>query len=221
MTIGITGDRIHDLSGKAIDTSLGTFSWGVYEGFVGAEGTGASTDTMDLDAWSRPAEDRTVIFWVNMHELSDYLFDTASGRLVLGWDGANFGLYDGAWKYVDTSPPLNELVCVSFVLDGTNNVSSFYLNGEPNGTDTCTSKAIGDTTALWSYSSGISKHLNGYAYEAIFYNRVLSAKENRQFYQLGPGGSLQRRDLILPYSTGVAPAGIIPQAMHYKKLMRA
>jgi hypothetical protein len=126
--------------------------------------------------------------------LNSFLFDSAIGRLVIGWNGivsGKLGYYDssGNWRNSSVNAPNDGAWHhVVFVLDGSKNIGSIYINGVLRETNLLyTPTVIGNTAAIGGRYSGDNYFFNGQIDEFRLYNRALSDAEVASLYNWAPG----------------------------------
>lgn len=125
-------------------------------------------DYVDLTGFTDAGTTHTFAFWVYSHDSTTdhkFLFDTETGRLVIGWvtnTAGKIGVYDGAWRKFGNSPSINTWHHVVFVLNGATGKMKMYLNGSQYGAELdYTPLAIGGAVAIGSKFSGSPSNFNG------------------------------------------------------------
>lgn len=139
-------------------------------------------DYLDLTGLTNPAGNYTFFIALKQSdtsELSDYVFDTQTGRLILAYPytANNIGYYDGVWS--GTPLTYNDFINLSFILN--NSGSSIYKDNTLLTSGLAyTQRAIGGNVAIGSNYVGANP-FGGVMENFMIYNKVLPMQE---IYQL-------------------------------------
>ncbi len=143
-----------------------------------------SDDYIDMDTFSSTSGSYTFNMWVNSSradETLDYLFDSESGRFVLGFftnTSGQIGFFDGSWKNFGSAPNDGKWHHLSFVFDGSNSTAELYVDGVQFGSSqSYSSKNIGGNIALGTYHSGGSSTYKGQIDEVKIYDYARTPAE--------------------------------------------
>lgn len=118
----------------------------------GAQFNGAGT-YITANTISVASGDKTLSVWLNQSSPDGFVFDSETGRFVLGTgDGtASFqrlAWYDGAWKEVSATSSLALDTTYSLAVSLGGVTGTGFINGAKTGTNSYTAMAIGGTTVF-------------------------------------------------------------------------
>lgn len=134
-----------------------------------------------------------------------YLFDSQTGRTLLGWGsdtGGKIGLHDGdAWRLYGNSPSADVWHHLAVVCDGNTSKTRLYVDGELHGIEqNWTPRNLGGTVSLGNRYADWSGQWFGFpgrvALWCIF-DRVLALSEIADLYA-DPFAMLRRRQVVCP-----------------------
>lgn len=159
---------------------------------VGTEGRALkfsnATDAVDITTLTLTAsQNKTFTFLIKPNSLinSDFIFDTATGRLVLALQDTGsidtISFYDGAWKETNVAADLGVYQVLIFSFEGT--TARVYKDSVQIGGDIAyTQRAIGDRTRLGNDSQTTPSHPSdsSIAFFAI-HSRALNSAEVKSF----------------------------------------
>ena len=169
------------------------------------DGTG---DSVRLPSFSSTAQTYTFSMWTKSGQANDvgkYLFDSETGRLVIGFmtgTVGKIGYFDGAvWHDMANTPNDNSWHHVVFVLNSGNSTGSYYKDGVFVNSDTYTGTNIGGQVRIAGrYDGSNAFYYQGMLDDFRIYNRALSAAEVTRLYQIGATSkiskTLQGRDSL-------------------------
>lgn len=209
--LGITGATVPNLAGSQIYDWVGTGGHWDDDAFT-FNGTDDYIELGDI-ATTHPA---TFAAWVYPTSNSDsrlFCQNTGStangGALRVNSTGVDeLQVWTGStWKEL-ALVTLNEWCQIAVTYTAT--TATGWINGVQQTTATSAGGfdfsgvncGLGDDFS----ASGYGDSFSGSIKEAAIYNRILSASEIALHYNLGPAGSLARKDLIVPYTSAAAPA---------------
>lgn len=218
--LGPTGSRLHDMSRRSnwgTLTNMDNATDWVVDGGQYALDFDGSNDHVLLTDTNLPALGVASVFSASVWF---YLSTLPSGRrelmptpaITAGQFGAQLEVDAGklriradnagpaSYTFADTDDaPVGQWVHAAGTWNGVTKTATLYKNGKSVGTADYSGNIASNTTQnrwLWGaleYASVVYFYWPGLLAEATIYNRVLSANEIQQLYQLGRGGMYQRR----------------------------
>ncbi len=165
------GTTAHDTSGNNNNGVFGTGNsaptWTTGKNSSGAGLKFDGNDYLDLKTISDTSTSHTFGFWAKSTAIGNtivMLFDSQTGRLVIGWNGNNLGklaYYDGTWRdSIITAPNDGKWHYLSYVLNAGTSLGTIYVDGIGQTTLPYTPTTIGTQTVIGSR----------YTHEAYFFN---------------------------------------------------
>ena len=120
----------------------------------------------------------TFSFWVNSSALpttNKFIFDSSSGRLVIGWNGGTsgkLGYYDGTWRNSDVSAPNDgKWHFLTIVLNGATGEGRIYIDGYLSQSGMAyTPVSIGGSSTIGGRYSGDLYFFDGLIDQLRIYN---------------------------------------------------
>ncbi len=208
----LSGTTASDSSGNTNDGTLTNFdstpSWSSSGQVGGALSFDGIDDKIDVGTlFDYAANDFTIAGWIYVNELST----TDQNTIFGGWNGVNqvrfeidsdaqnctddylrLTYYDGgAFRQRCSASQIVEdtWVHVALVVDATNSVVSFYLNGTNDGSNPALSDPIdgGSGNSTIGARTNDTQHFNGLIDDMRIYDRALSDNEIDALYKLGTG----------------------------------
>ena len=153
-------------------------------------------NSVNVSSLSLTNKTYTFSFWIKSTQKGEgnlntgYLFDSQTGRLVIGFVDANLvankiGYYDGSWHDLATTPSDGLWHNLIFVLNNSNSQGSYYKDGIFVNSAAYTGTNIAGSSALASRYDNTSSHYLGLLDDVRIYNYALSTTSIMQLYSMG------------------------------------